>query len=291
MEELGRWTADPFRGSLATGEKRLTKARLRGPTFRPVMRDWYVGAEVEITPALRRRALTCWGGEHAVVAGSLAAEAHGVDVVDLVAELVVGRQRRVGPPGVVLHGDRLRPDEVVVVDGVRVTSPVRTAFDLARRLPFPDAVAQADALGRRHRFTGRALREMADRHPRTRWVSRVRAVAAAMNRLAESLPESRMRIALAARDVPAPVLQHPVSTPRGTFRLDLAWPELKLALEYDGEEHRSITAHGRDLDRDAALDDLGWLVIRVTKAQLDRPDELAARVLRKLAERRDWSQC
>jgi very-short-patch-repair endonuclease len=69
------------------------------------------------------------------------------------------------------------------------------------------------------------------------------------------------------------------------FRLDLSWADAMLAVEYDGEEHRSIGRHGDDLDRDAALLDLGWLVLRVTDKQLREPDALAARVLRHLAQR------
>lgn len=109
-----------------------------------------------------------------------------------------------------------------------------------------------------------------------------------MEPLAESLPESRLRVGLVQRGVPRPVAQYPVRLPRGQgIRLDLAWPHpppgrRPVALEDDGKEHRSLARHGRDLDRDAGLDDLGWDVVRVTARQLADLDALAARVLRKL---------
>ena len=68
-------------------------------------------------------------------------------------------------------------------------------------------------------------------------------------------------------------------------RLDLAWPHAKLALEYDGPEHRTITGQNRDAFRDGHLRDLGWVVVHVTSAMVLDPqafDQLAARVRREL---------
>jgi hypothetical protein len=52
-----------------------------------------------------------------------------------------------------------------------------------------------------------------------------------------------------------------------------------LGMEYDGEVHCSATAHGRDLDRDGALD---WDVIPVTGRQMADLDAVARRRLHKL---------
>ena len=283
---LSSATAVPFRGSWAVRDGRITPGRLRGPSFVPLLPDVHVGADATVDAAVLRRALVLWGGPRAVVAGSLAADALRVETVDLVPELVVPSSRVAPRPGMLVSVGHLRPEEVVTVLGVRVTSPVRTAYDLARRHGIADGVAMADALGHRHRFGPAALREMAGRHPGGRHVRRVRAVADLMDRLAESLPESRVRVALVLRGVPVPELQHRVHTPAGVFRLDMAWPELGVAVEYDGDEHRRAERHGRDPDRDAALADLGWDVVRVTGAQLGRPDALADRILAKLAARR-----
>ena len=244
-----------------------------------------MGADASADPGLTRRALAVWGGPVAVVAGALAADAHQVPTPDALPEIVVSGTRRRAPAGVLLRADHLLPGEVTTVSGVRVTTPCRTAFDLARRLEVSDAVAAVDALAHRFRFRPEALRRLVVRHSGARHVERVRVVVALMDRRSESLPESRVRVALAVRGVPSPDLQVEVTTPAGRYRLDLAWRAQRVAVEYDGEDHRSIVRHGLDLERDAALADQGWLVIRVTARQLADPDALAARVRRLLAQR------
>jgi len=66
----------------------------------------------------------------------------------------------------------------------------------------------------------------------------------------------------------------------GTFvaRLDLAWPQLKVAVEYDGEHHRAREQYSRDLDRHNRLRLLGWTVIQVDAELLRRPERLVALV-------------
>ncbi|MBE7163451.1 MAG: DUF559 domain-containing protein [Williamsia herbipolensis] len=96
--------------------------------------------------------------------------------------------------------------------------------------------------------------------------------------------ETRTRLVVHVAGLPAPVLQHRVTFPRGGHaRLDLAWPEHKVALEYDGEDHRTPQQHAHDLERDAALAELGSRVLRVTARQVYRsPDDLVRRVARML---------
>jgi very-short-patch-repair endonuclease len=107
-----------------------------------------------------------------------------------------------------------------------------------------------------------------------------------MDRRAESLPETRLRLGLLDRRVPPGVPQHRVVLLTGEHvRLDLAWPHAKVALEYDGPEHRTIAGQNRDAFRDGHLRDLGWDVTHVTSAMLlDAAafDQLAGRVLRAL---------
>jgi very-short-patch-repair endonuclease len=75
--------------------------------------------------------------------------------------------------------------------------------------------------------------------------------------------------------LPVPVLQHPV----GPYFLDLAYPAVRVGIEYDGEAHRTQRRAMRDLDRQAYLSDAGWKVLRFTAAQvMGRPWWVAARV-------------
>ena len=114
---------------------------------------------------------------------------------------------------------------------------------------------------------------------------RFRAQLAAAVRLADpraqSPMESRIRLAIVFDGLPTPVLQHPV----GPFLLDLAYPAVRLAIEYDGEAHRGQERALRDLDRQAYLTAAGWKVLRFTAAQvMRRPGWVAARVREELVE-------
>jgi very-short-patch-repair endonuclease len=91
--------------------------------------------------------------------------------------------------------------------------------------------------------------------------------------------ESRIRLIIVLDSLPVPVLQHPV----GPFLLDIAYPGIRLAVEYDGETHRTQERAMRDLERQAYLSAAGWKVLRFTAAQvLGRPSWVAARVREEL---------
>ena len=147
----------------------------------------------------------------------------------------------------------------------------------------------ADALARDLPMDGARLRALAWQHPNVRGVRRVFEVARLMRPGAESLPESRLRVGIVRRGVPEPVVQFRVidAARAGLFiaRPDLAWPEFRLALEYDGAGHLLRERRSRDIDRDDRLRALGWLVLRVMADQMDDLDAVAARVLAELSAR------
>lgn len=289
MQRLSRTTADPFRGSEAVREGRLSERALRGSDFVALAPDVYVGSATPIDTAVRIAALSVWSRGAGVVAGPLAALGWNVECPWDDADLVLRTSRRIRPGRVRVRVDHLPADEIGRRYGVAVTSPQRTAFDLGRRDPLPDAVAAVDALAHRWRFGAAELLALLDVHPGVRGVALLRRVVDLMDPRVDSLMESRIRVGLVLRGVPRPVCQHEVLLPNGrTAHLDLAWPDPSggrrpLAIEYDGEPHRTITAHGRDLTRQGLLDDIGWDVMRVTARQVYRElDVVAVRVLRKL---------
>ncbi|MGY2066835.1 endonuclease domain-containing protein [Blastococcus sp. SYSU DS0619] len=106
-----------------------------------------------------------------------------------------------------------------------------------------------------------------------------------VNPLAESQPESRLRVALALSGLHA-VPQYSVRDAAGDFvaRVDLAFPEQRVALEYDGLWHAGPAQFAKDLRRLNRLVAAGWTVLHVTAADLGRLDELVVRV-RALLER------
>jgi very-short-patch-repair endonuclease len=97
-----------------------------------------------------------------------------------------------------------------------------------------------------------------------------------------SSPWKRIRLIIVLDGLPVPALQHPV----GPYVLDLAYPPIRLAVEYDGEAHRTQRRAMRDLERQAYLSDAGWKVLRFTAAQvMRRPWWVAARIREELARR------
>jgi very-short-patch-repair endonuclease len=81
-------------------------------------------------------------------------------------------------------------------------------------------------------------------------------------------------------------VQHPVIA-RGTrYYLDLAYPHARLAIEYDGAEHRTQRRARRDLVREAALTALGWFILRFdADVVLFRPGQLVEAVRGELPAR------
>jgi very-short-patch-repair endonuclease len=96
---------------------------------------------------------------------------------------------------------------------------------------------------------------------------------------AESPMETRIRLAIVLDGLPAPQLQVPV----GPYRLDMAYPDLMLGVEYDGREHLDQRRALRDLDRQAYLTAAGWRrILRFPKQVVLHEPELIATTIRRV---------
>jgi hypothetical protein len=283
--------SDPFRASDALRAGQITRGKLRGPDYTRLAPDTWVASGSEDDVRRRVLALDVWSRHGGVIGGPLAALAWGAECPWNDAELVMSTSRRITPAGTTVRVDRLLPDEIAERWGVPVTTPVRTAFDLARRGPLVEAVAAVDALAHVCRFGAEDLLALAERHPGVRGIVQVRRVAELMDPRAESCMESRTRLVFVLRGLRAPVVQHEVHLPTGRwYRLDLGWPDVPeprppVGVEYDGPHHRTIEGQNRDNHRNADLDDLGWDVVHVSSAQVLVPrhaDRLAERIRRKI---------
>jgi very-short-patch-repair endonuclease len=147
------------------------------------------------------------------------------------------------------------------VRGAAVTSPVRTALDLACRGSLVEAVVGVDALAHAFGFRPHDLVRCAYDHPGRRGVSRLPEVVGLARPGAESPMETRIRVAIVLDGLPEPALQTPV----GPYRLDMAYPEHKLGVEHDGREHLDPRRALRDLDRQAYFTARGWRIVRFPK--------------------------
>lgn len=275
----------PFRGSEAVARGLTTPGRLRGPRFVRLFPDVYVAARVEADLRIRSLAaaqlvrpggglVACWSA--AELLGAACAPA------DAPAEVLVEGHVRAHPGLRVRRGTAVG-DEVWTVRGVRVTSPLRTAWDLARREALVDAVVALDALAARGCFAPSALLDRRSARPRVPGCRRLDRVVALADPRAESAMETRLRLLLVLAGLPAPRVQYRLRDATGLVvaRFDLAYPECLLAIEYDGRAHVDELDRGRDV----RTGQLGWYTARFTRYDLGRPAETADAV-RTLRERR-----
>jgi hypothetical protein len=176
-----------------------------------------------------------------------------------------GRVRRAEVRG----GERdLWPSDFVKIEGVRVTTPLRTALDLACRLPRYQGLATLDAFARAHALFPRQMsRELVRRYRGRRGVVRARELVQLVDPRAESTGETFARLAIHDEGLPAPEPQFVVYAGQvAVWRLDLAYARLKICVEYDGVEfHSSDEQRAHDSRRREWLRDRGWWVIVVTK--------------------------
>jgi very-short-patch-repair endonuclease len=276
----------PFRGSLAIASGALTRGVLAGPRFRRLFPDIYVPAALDVDLTLRSCAAALLVGDDGVLSGYSAAELLDASCgpPDAPAEVTVRRYRR-PVPRLLVHRDVLDADEVITVRGVALTTAVRAAYDMIRRLSLTEGVVALDALAHKHPFGPDDIRAIRSRHLGATGSDRAEPALALMDRRADSPMESRIRVALTLGGIP-PRVQHPVAVDGRSFRLDLAYPEAMLAVEFDGEHHRDPAQARRDLEREALLAAAGWKIIRFGAwLVMRRPDLVVACTRSEIAAR------
>ena len=260
--------------------RRKLRSALREGEVRRVLRGVYCPTEIPDSIATRARCAALVLQKHTVLCDRSAAWLHGIDCLDHrelellpVLEVVSlpgnGRVRRSGTSG----GQRdLRKDEVCEVEGVLVTSAVRTAMDLACLHGRNAALATLDAFMRNCGVTLADFKRHLPRYHRRRGVKQLRELVGHASPYAESSGESWTRMTIIDAGLPLPKLQFWVydgGVPR--FRIDLAYPLLKIAIEYDGQEfHEGDERKKSDEKRRGWLREHGWKVIVVEKSDFKR---------------------
>ena len=152
------------------------------------------------------------------------------------------------------------------LNGVRLTTPLRTALDLACNVHRATALGALDSFARLHGVHQDALLAGQVRFKGRRGVVQARELVLLMDPRAESERESRLRLAIIDAGLPCPTLQHEVVIEGYLFRLDLAYSAHRVAIEYDGEEHHSSEEQRlHDEHRRELLRADGWVVIVVRR--------------------------
>jgi very-short-patch-repair endonuclease len=274
----------PFLGQDAIRRGFVTARRLE-KDYQAIYRNVYVHRRTPITALLRARAAWLWSGGDAVLVCLSAAAVHGAKWIDPDVSAEISRRDRHSPSGITVHTYALDPSECCTVDGMRLTTPSRTAFDIGRTYPPDRAVVHLDALARATGLKAVDVLGLADLHPGVRGVRRLREVMSRVDGGAESPQETRLRMVLIKAGIPTPETQIEFRDRYGTVRVrvDMGWREWKVAVEYDGVQHWTDKRQRTwDIDRIAMLEASGWVVVRVSAEMLTRPDVIVQRVREKL---------
>ncbi|GAA3747265.1 hypothetical protein HDA32_001490 [Spinactinospora alkalitolerans] len=175
------------------------------------------------------------------------------------------------------------PDEhTAAVSEVTATSLERTVTDCAGWMSRPQALAAVDQLLR-----AGAVAAAADRISRAAAASphsvRARQILAVADARSESPGESQTRCLIIDAGFPRPECQIPLLG--GKVRLDMGYPELHQAVEYDGREHHSLDAARHDKERRRRIGDAGWNVLVVTRDSiLVNPEIFYRQLMRRMLD-------
>ncbi|HWF27833.1 MAG TPA: DUF559 domain-containing protein [Mycobacterium sp.] len=275
--------AGVFRGSEAIACGTLTRGRLRW-NYRRIHRDVYLPGNALRSLRDNAYAAWLWSGRRGIIGGRAAAALHGAKWVDDFTPIEIVGPFNHPPPGVIVRRERISEEDVVELGGLRVTSPARTAFDLARHLPRAVAVAHLDALSAATGVTAAAVAPLIARHKGARGVRQCQMPLSLMDGGAQSPKESWLRVVLIDAGLPRPVTQIRVTDGYLVAYLDMGWDGPMVAIEYDGDQHRTDRMqYVKDIRRAEMVSRVGWHVIRVINE--DRPNVIVQRAREALARR------
>ena len=268
----------------------LNERELRHPDVVRLSRDTYLprGLRGDLTTRLAAVLLTAPAG--AVISHLSAADVWDLEIpfrdrsddrVHLTVPAGSGADNRADRR---LYRLPIRDLDVVRRRSVPVTTPARTWRDLAGILQPSALLAATDQI-----LNGLASRqELADelaRRPHGRGCARARLVLPIGNPLADSPMESVLRWLIHDGGLPMPRLQHPVHDAGGVVvaAADMAWPERKVLVEFDGDVHRERKTFVKDRRRQNRLVAAGWIILRFTSADVyGDPEGVLAQIRRAL---------
>ena len=259
--------------------RRAIEHRLRSGRYTGIHRGVYAVAGAPSSAQGRAHGALLAGGPGAALTHRSAAAQWAVRAETLPPEITVPGPRLRSRPDLIVHTRPLSADEIVVRDGLRVTTPLRTLLDLAAVEPLEAlerAIAEAHVLGL---ITPGALAHALETGPRRRGAARLRAALGSDGAApTHSELERRMLRLIVYAGLPRP----DVNTSIAGHRADFVWPEHRLIVEVDGwAAHGHRLAFERDRARDVAHQAAGWTVLRFTWRQLtERPIWVAAQLAR-----------
>lgn len=228
-----------------------------------------------------------------------AALIHGLSLLKTPPDLVTvtrrpgtsgGRTRR--SAGLSIYVAQLPDAHVTMADGIRVTTPARTVADLARSLPFMDAVVVADCAIHKVKTSKAQVRRVLQQCERWPGVAAARNVIDFGNGLSESVLESCGRVRFHEHGLPEPKLQAEFFDEYGAViaRADFFWPEHKTVAEADGMlKYTDSGVLRNQFKRDRALRERGYKVVHFTWQELfAEPRRVIASIREAFAAPSSW---
>jgi hypothetical protein len=264
----------------------LSRHQLR-TQYRAVFPNVYLPKDIRPSLELRTVAAWLWSNRRATITGAAAAALHGAKWIpdDVPVELVCANNRP--PQGILTRRYALIDGETQTMAGRPVTTPERTAFDIGRRgavrsggtARLRETVVRLDALARATGFKVEDVLRVAKAHPHSPGLRRLETALELVDPGAQSPRESYLRLLLIDAGLPRPQTQLPVLGVDGipVAYLDLGWEEYMVAVEYDGDQHRTDRRqYVKDIRRLEMLEQMGWIVVRVVAE--DHPADILRRV-------------
>jgi len=286
------------------GYSNTTISRLvRDGTWHRVRHGAYVFADAwSAADGRRRYGLLCRAGfrqsrtdvvlSHTSAANEWGAPLWDLDLGAVHLTRVDGRSGR-SEAGIRQHRGHLLGEDVTKRNGLPVVSATRAALEITTIADIEHSMVEIDGLLHAGLTTIEQLRRRYD-DAMTRWPDTLHTdlILRLVDGRAESVGESRSRYLCWCEGLPPPVPQLEVKDRNGNViaRVDLAWPELGVFLEFDGRvKYQRYLRPGETVTdavlREKAREELiceltGWRCIRIVWADLYRPAETASRIRR-----------
>lgn len=238
--------------------------------YRPFYPNVHAPRGQQLTLRDRTTGAWLWSKRRTIVTGVAASAMHGAEWVDAntVVELIYDHTHPYPPAGMVARNERIAEDEITCIDGVLVTTPARTAFDLGRYQPRNRAIARMDALMRAAPFSSEEVLLLAKRYRGARGVKRLKHALPLVDGGAASPRETWLRLIYIDAGLPKPTTQIPIFDTDGTLlrTVDMGWEDYKVLSEYDVDQNRTDRPqYVKDLRVIPKIERLGFIVQRVIR--------------------------
>ncbi|GAA3697970.1 hypothetical protein GCM10022377_08590 [Zhihengliuella alba] len=268
----------------------LTRRQLQGRHFVCVARGVFALADAQPDHLDLLRAF-CPGTADEFVSHSSAARAWGLWLPPQLSGILPVHLSRLGPETAVLRNRNVRGHrsqatraDLRVVDGIRLVSPEWCWTELAGLgLDVEQLVAAGDALlqradgpqrpsgvvGRNPLTTRDRIEDVLVRRPTFRGRKGARRALGMIREGVDSPMESLVRLRIVRRGWPEPAVNPRIEVAPGRFvRPDLAFPDFRIAVQYEGAHHRDGPQMTKDIRRDHALEAIDWITVRADGAIL-----------------------